>query len=288
MPASSAQRFRILLDVARLGILLRDETLTAISALGRRLAPRQAWRSIEVPRTGHPVRISLRAPHQDRMLEACFVQPDGPAAASILLFHGIGDRIAYWRRVQQRFATAGFSSLSFHYAGYGQSYGQTTPENLVLDAHAAYAWLVAQHPGLPCFLMGFSLGTGLAAEVANALHPPAAGLILCEAYTTLRRAAMRVVRPVPFAARLMPDLWRTVDNVARLGMPLLIVHSSADALFPAEMAEELHAAALAGGVSSTLRIFPGYAHNAPYLLVPDDYWTSVTEFVAAETAQQRR
>jgi alpha-beta hydrolase superfamily lysophospholipase len=276
MPVDSALRFRLLLDLARAGIFVRDETVAAISKFARTVAPRFGWPPVQVPEIGQPVRVSVAG----RTVEAWFATPAQPATATVLLFHGIGDRIAYWRRVQERFAAAGFSSLVFHYAGYGQSAGQTTPGNLALDAHAAYAWLRQRQPSLPCFLMGFSLGTGLAAEVANSLEPPAAGLILCEAYTSLRHATMQVVRAVPCAGRLMPDVWRTLDNVTQLRMPLLVVHSSADALFPPAMAEQLHAAAIAGGVASTLYIFPGYAHNAPYLQVPQDYWAAVAEFIA--------
>ena len=221
----------------------------------------------------------MRIPVAERGLQGWFVKPEEPAKATVLLFHGIGDRIEYWRRLQQRLAAAGLSSLVFHYAGYGESEGQTTPENLALDASAAYAWLLERQPSIPCFLLAFSLGTGLAAEVAASLQPPPAGLILCEAYPTLRRAAMRVVRPAPFAARLLPDVWRTVDNVCTLRMPLLVVHSAADTLFPAAMAEEIHASSIAAGVQAELKIFPDYAHNAPYYLVPEDYWASVVEFI---------
>ena len=78
---------------------------------------------------------------------------------------------------------------------------------------------------------------------------------------------------------MLPNLWRTRDNVAHLGLPLLLIHSSGDKLFPASMAEDLLAAAHRGGTEAELHILPGYAHDAPYRLVPEDYWSAVIDFI---------
>jgi dipeptidyl aminopeptidase/acylaminoacyl peptidase len=62
-------------------------------------------------------------------------------------------------------------------------------------------------------------------------------------------------------------------------MPVLILHSDGDSLFPVSMAEELHAAARRARVQSELQVMHGYAHDAPYRLVPEDYWAELVTFI---------
>jgi fermentation-respiration switch protein FrsA (DUF1100 family) len=199
----------------------------------------------------------------------------------VLVFHGIGDRPHYWRGAQRRLAQSGIASLVFAYPGYPGSCGTTTPANLDRGAHSVYDWLREHVPvNTPVFLLGFSLGTGLAADVAGELSPAPAGIILAEAFTSLREAAGRVARPAPFLARVLPDVWKTRENVARLEIPLLIIHSTGDALFPVAMAEQLFAAARASGAPAQLEVLEGLAHNSPYLTVPEDYWQAIRQFIA--------
>jgi len=278
MSSRSSQTFRLLLDIAKEAIFAVDGTFMRFAVL-RRL---RGLSDLEVPSIGREVRI----PSGSRALAGWFVLPEGPVLASVLLFHGIGDRILYWRRAQQRLARSGVASLVFHYSGYPGSEGASTPENLDQDARSAYTWLRAKVPAVPVFLLGFSLGSGLAAEVAGSLEPPPAGLILAEAFTTLRLAASRVVGPLNFIARLFPDVWKTGENVGSLKLPVLVVHSTGDALFPVAMAEEIFAAAQAGGAPAELILLDGHRHNAPYWTVPEDYWTAILDFIARTSKTQ--
>lgn len=215
-------------------------------------------------------------------LEGWLVEPEGRARAGVLLLHGIGDRLEYWRAVQAALAAEGFRSLIFAYSGYGTSGGRTTPEALEGDARAAYGWLCERmEDGGPVFLLAFSLGTGLAAEVAGGLVPAPAGVVLCEAYTTLREAGAQVARGVGFLRGLLPDVWRTEDRVRELRTPLLVVHSDRDELFPPEMARRI-ARAAAGPVR--LEVLCGYGHNAVYLRFPPEYRRVIVDFLSGQSA----
>ncbi len=213
-----------------------------------------------------------------RPLDARFVGGLPQPRASVLIFHGLGDRLFYWKRAQFYLAEAGISSLVFHYSGYGSSPGATSPENLRSDALAAYLWLVNRTGGsVPIFVLGFSLGSGLVVHTVRALMPQPRGVILCQAYPTIRRGAARIFGPL---ARLLPDVWRSTDTIARLGLPLLIVHSDADRLFPLSMGRELFAAAKAGNAAPVELAIPhGHPHNWIYAAVPPDYWAPILDFI---------
>lgn len=272
MAIGSALRFRLLLDLVKQVIFVVDEIPLRVTLFTHRTAPRR----LHVPEIGRSVVILSGS----RSLTGWFVAPECPPRAALLLFHGIGDRLVYWRRAQQWLAHAGIASLVFHYSGYRPSQGETTPANLEQDAHAANACLRQLAPGLPVFLLGFSLGSGLAAQVADTLKPLPNGLILAQGFTSLRLAATRIVRPFAMLSHLLPDLWKTRESIVRTRLPLLILHTTGDKLFPVSMAEELFAAAQSGGVPAELRVLPDHAHNAPYQTVPEDYWTVVLDFIS--------
>jgi fermentation-respiration switch protein FrsA (DUF1100 family) len=279
MPIGSSVTFRILLDVVKHAIYIMDGSRQISRRIGRNCFRSRNRHPIATPQIG----VSVEIPSGTQRLEAWIVHPEGVCFGSVLLCHGIGDRIPYWRRVQERLAKDGICSLVFHYSGYGRSGSSTTPANLANDLVAAYAWLLNQIPDVPGFVIGFSLGSGLAADTVGSLKPPPAGLILCEAFPTLRAAARRMGRALGFLAVLLPDIWHTRSQVARLRIPILIVHSTGDTLFPVSMAEEIFAASMQGGGDAELRVFEAYPHNAPYLWVPEDYWAAIVDFIGRST-----
>jgi hypothetical protein len=50
------------------------------------------------------------------------------------------------------------------------------------------------------------------------------------------------------------------------------------------MAQEIAAAAQAGGCQTELKILADHRHNAPYLNVPEDYWSAILNFIARTSA----
>ena len=279
MPIAHSLRFRFL-DLGK-QILFTIKWLSACAPVRSGSA---ISADVVAPETGHKVESLW----EGRSVTGWFVPHRNQLLASVLLFHGIGDRSSYWRRAQQVLAEAGISSLVFEFPGYGGNRDAATPANMEDSARAAYRWLNSHgSEKIPTFLLGFSLGSGLAAEVAQTLRPLPSGVILAEAFTSLQDGARRAARPLPFLGYLIPNVWKTRDNVARMSMPVLVIHSDGDSLFPVSMAEELHTAAQGAGVQAELRILHGHAHDAPYRTVPEDYWAEIVEFIERTAASRQ-
>jgi hypothetical protein len=211
----------------------------------------------------------------ERRLAGVWVAGDERAPV-VLLCHGIGEAAGLWSAVQAFLARRGVGSMFFNYSGYGMSSGSVRAEHCDQDLVAAYAELRRRvGPGARVFVLGFSLGSGIAASGVGALVPQPAGLVLCESYTSFREAVCATGAP-RWLARGFPDVWDTVASAPTLRLPVLVVHSDRDRLFPVEMARRI---AQACGARGELVVVSGLSHNEPYLRPTEAYWGPVLQWM---------
>jgi alpha-beta hydrolase superfamily lysophospholipase len=275
-------RFCLIVNLAMRAISLRDGI--AICFAQTRTQPKIAP---DLP----PRPFTIKS--QGRSLEARLVLPTQTPSRSVLILHGIGERLGYWHDAQRLLASHGIASLIVHYSGYGCSTGAITRENLRQDTIAAYVKLRELVPNEEApFLLGLSLGTGVAVDAAPRLEPPPSGIVLCEPFSSLRDAAGAVCKSLGFLgtilrplSSLVPDFYRSAATIQHINSPLLIVHSDADELFPVTMAREIHAAAaVVPNMTAQLVITSGFTHNGAYLRPALAYWQPILDFIMRSSA----
>ena len=154
----------------------------------------------------------------------------------ILYFHGNGDFLAgFFRRFRNLIADGtGVVALSFR--GYAGSSGQPSERGLSLDAAAAYEFTTARYRADEIVTWGFSLGTGVA--VALASEQRIGRLILEAPYTSAVDVAASSFWFVP-VRMLMRDQFRSDERIARVKVPLLIMHGTRDHAIPLVFGERL-------------------------------------------------
>jgi uncharacterized protein len=181
--------------------------------------------------------------------------PARPGAATVLYFQGKGGEIADRPKRWAAYRAAGLGVAYLSYRGYGGSEGTPSEAGLHQDADAALAWLLSQGVGPERIaVVGESLGTGVATRLA-AEHQVGA-LVLEAPYTSLADIAARRF-PLTPASALIRDPFPSLDRIARVTAPLLILHGTADTRVPATMGQALHDAA--PGVKE-LVLYPGVGH----------------------------
>jgi pimeloyl-ACP methyl ester carboxylesterase len=201
------------------------------------------------------------------LLDAIFVEPTtSPARAALLLCHGIGETVEHWFPVQQLFAANGVSTLLFDYSGYGRSTGRPSGAQFDLDALSAFQELRRLTQPLPAAILGFSLGSGPAAAIANTAAPDY--LILCAAFTSFRDALCSLGLPVRLTP-LVPPLWSAQQSLRDCRIPVLVVHGENDRLFPVQMARDL---ASFCPTPAELLIVPNVSHNQPFRKPDLAFW----------------
>jgi uncharacterized protein len=203
-------------------------------------------------------------------LDAVFVRPRGATAqAALLICHGIGETVDHWVAAQALLAEHGVSSLVFDYAGYGRSPGSVDWRRCEQNAADAFHCLQLLAPTLPVSILGFSLGSGIAASIAGRI--PAEHLILCSAFTSYREAARVLGLPRPLTA-VLPSIWDGAASLPACAQPVLVVHCERDRAFPVWMATRL-----AGHCNgrAELVVVPNHAHNQAFYRPSLAYWNHV-------------
>jgi fermentation-respiration switch protein FrsA (DUF1100 family) len=166
--------------------------------------------------------------------------PAKPGHPVILYFHGNGDFLAgFFGRFHDLIAD-GTGIVAVSYRGYAGSSGYPSEHGLLNDAAAAYAFTVARYDAARIVAWGFSLGTGVA--VALAAEKPVGRLILEAPYTSTADIAASLFWYMPVRL-VMRDQFHSDERIARVGVPLLIMHGGRDQAIPIRFGERLFALA---------------------------------------------
>jgi fermentation-respiration switch protein FrsA (DUF1100 family) len=185
----------------------------------------------------------------------------------VLFFHGNGDFLAGRVSRFKGITADGTGLIALSYRGYAGSTGAPSEQGPLQDAAAAYAFATERYDPRRIVAWGFSLGTGVAVAVAS--QQPVGKLILEAPYTSTADVAASLFRFIPIRL-LMRDQFHSDERIARVAVPLLIMHGTDDPAIPITFGERLFA--LAREPKKLVR-FPGGGHE------------NLDDFGALETAR---
>lgn len=162
--------------------------------------------------------------------------PARPSRPAIIYFHGNGDFLAAQVGRFQKLTADGNGLIAVSYRGYAGSSGAPSEQGLLQDAAAAYAFAKARYDARQIVLWGFSLGTGVATALAaeNAIQK----LVLEAPYSSMADAAAIHFPYVP-VRWLLRDQFRSDLRIARVAVPVLIMHGDRDRTIPVRLGQRL-------------------------------------------------
>jgi uncharacterized protein len=166
--------------------------------------------------------------------------PARPGRTVVLYFHGNGDYLAGFFGRFRGLIADGIGIVALSYRGYAGSSGQPSEQGLLQDAAAAYAFTAARYSADRIVAWGFSLGSGVA--VALAAEQPVGKLILEAPYTSIVDVAASAYWFAPVRL-LMRDQFHADRHIARIRVPLLVMHGALDPTIPVAFGERLFALA---------------------------------------------
>lgn len=252
---------------------------TVVSRLGQAIFITQSS-ATDTPKTyGVPYRATKIDSH-GRTLQAWAVDA-GSGTPAVLLFPGNGQTIHNLARVQAYLFQHHVSSMDFDYSGVGASTGKPTVQHLNQDAHAAWrAFATWVGSSRPTFVLGYSLGTGVALNNVSEFTPRPRGVIVYGAFSSAKNLIGYIDPGMPkVLIVLMPDVWDNVEAAMRLRQPLLVVAGMNDTNVPPINGRQIALFAHDGG---DFVLIPGAGHGglaSSDVATFDAVWKPILAFI---------
>ncbi len=241
----------------------------------------QPPRPVALPLSDRRVRRVTYAAADGQELAGYLVGVPSAVTPLVVAFHGNAD-LAEWMvpwALELHVRTRAVVLLP-EYRGYGTLSGHPTYLGARADARAALAYLRTLLGGPPArlVLFGHSLGSAIAAELAETAHP--AAVALQSPFTSARAMAARLFFPTfgPVWRWLSRVHYDTPARVAGLDVPVHVAHGVRDRVVPVVMGRAVFAAARRPGV---LLLVPDAGHNDVPEVAAERYWQWLVRAVLA-------
>lgn len=230
---------RMLIGVGLLALLAYCVALAALFVYQRRLLY-PGWGVAVGPNEAVPAGFEVRQLRtSDGETLAAWWKPPEPGRALLIYFFGNGGSLWNLRSRAALLAREGRGLLMVSYRGYPGSTGFPTETGLHLDAQAAYRWASSYDPAR-IVIYGESLGTGVAVRLAA--EQRIGGLVLDAPYTSITDVARTAFWYVPLDW-LLRDQFRSIERIASVRAPLLILHGEQDGVIPIALGRRVFEAA---------------------------------------------
>lgn len=217
-------------------------------------------------------------PVDDGVSVSCRFYPAGAGSPCILYFHGNGEVACDHDWIGQLYNREGISLFVADYRGYGLSDGTPNFASMTADAHSILSFFLetirSSGRGASIFLMGRSLGSHSAVELAFHYPEQFGGLIVESGSSNMARLA----RFYGLSSERLSSLSEAISARTRsITLPTLIIHGEWDSLIPLDEAITLHEEI--SSQNKRLVVVPGADHNSVLAVGMDQYFAAIKEFV---------
>ncbi len=154
----------------------------------------------------------------------------------IFYLHGNAGSLASWGDVAQVYTKRGYDVLLVDYRGYGKSTGQiTSQDQLYSDNQMIYDQILSRYAENHVIILGYSIGTGMAAKLASENSPKQ--LILQAPYFSLIDMMKRRFTAIP--TFILKYKFETNKYLEKVECPIVIFHGLKDSVIPFDSSVKL-------------------------------------------------
>lgn len=200
--------------------------------------------------------------------------------ANLLFFHGNGELASEYEDIGSAFNSIGLNLFVADYRGYGASGGRPSVTNMMRDAHHIARWFKQflkdnDYRG-GCFIMGRSLGSAPAIELAAAIPSDFKGMVIESGFCDVTDLLGRMGRMLNRSGR--PAIGSPgFDRVIKITMPALIIHGQYDSIVPLEEGEKIFRNV--ASADKKMVVVPGADHNTIFAEGIELYLHELGDFV---------
>jgi uncharacterized protein len=204
--------------------------------------------------------------------DALVIEPEASAIkGTAVWFHGNGGIAADRAHFVPVFASRGIRLVLAEYPGHAARAGAPSEQSLVKDALALYAHLHARYPG-PIWLIGESLGTGIATQVAAQSPLKPERLVLLTPFLSLAEAAAQRYPWVPVRL-ILRDLFDSARHLPKYSGPVSILIAQLDEVIHPRQARTLSRIARRCGADIRVLEIENATHSGWCSLIGENEWS---------------
>lgn len=186
--------------------------------------------------------------------------PHGP---NLLFFHGNGEIVSDYDELGPLYNNMGINLMAADYRGYGRSTGNPSVRAMMSDCHTIFhyvgTWLHRQGLVGPLMVMGRSLGSASALELAAAHGSQIAGLIIESGFAYAAALLQLLGVDLDRVGFKEASGFMNLEKIARYQGPTLIIHAELDHIIPYSDGEALYQAS--GSQDKRILKIEGANHN---------------------------
>lgn len=197
----------------------------------------------------------------------------GTVKGTVVVFHGNAGTAADRAYYIKPLGSLGYRVILAEYPGYGRREGQLGEKSFVSDAQATVR-LAAETYAEPLFLLGESLGCGVAAGAATDASLRIDGIVLITPWDTLASVAKSLFPWFPVGL-LLKDKYDSIANLKSFAGPVAVIGAERDEILPIKHARALYESLSANRRMWTLR---GVGHNDWPMTVDISQWREFMDF----------
>ncbi|CAG9207210.1 Alpha/beta hydrolase BEM46 [Paraburkholderia sabiae] len=225
---------------------------------------------------GHHAAYDVERWQADGEYAGYLVTPAAAPRGTFLVFHGNAETAENKLPVAGIFVRDGYRVVVVEYPGQGNREGKRTMLAALAASREALVAARAQWPG-PLYLVGESLGAGMAAQAIAGNEKSVAGVALITPWDSLASVASTKY-PIFPVRWMLHDPFDSVAALARYDGPLVVIGAQQDTLIPI-----VHAQRLAGThPGAHLMLLPDANHEDWFGAMNDAHWQQVLRWMQAD------
>jgi pimeloyl-ACP methyl ester carboxylesterase len=196
----------------------------------------------------------------------------------MLVFHGNAGFALHREYFVEGFRALGdeWEVFLFEYPGYGARPGSPSEEAIKSSANRALKLLLSRD-ARPIYLVGESLGSGVASHLAAAFPEQVAGLLLVTPFSSLSDVAAHHFKLLPVRT-LLSERYDSMEELSHYRGPVAFLLAGQDEVVPKALGQQLHDHYKG---PKWLRVIPGAGHNSLPLSPTAVWWGEVSAFLLA-------
>ncbi len=208
-----------------------------------------------------------------------------PEKPHILFFHGNGEIAEDYDDIGAIYLKFGLNFIVVDYRGYGRSSGEPGIASMFSDAHAIFrhfaGWLSRKGRTGPLWIMGRSLGSASAIELAASYPEQISGLVIESGFARTTELLQKLGIDPDRLGITDSQIFSNAAKLCRFPGPTLIIHGELDQIIPVQHGKELFDRSPA--TVKKLHIINSAGHNTLMILGGRNYFEAIRDFIQEQT-----